>query len=889
MITPRKGRKKVRVASFGHSLGIAVMVLLLCACNQSMLVENMRCEYRNAPLGIDCSAPRFTWTYADAAAKTPHSAVSKYRVRVAQRAADLQSDRKCLWISDRLSVGSATYGGRQPLQSHTRYYWLVERADAQGRWKVASDISTFETGKMKVSDWTASWVSDDYDKDFAPAPMLRKTFDTWRKPIDHARLYISSAAYYKMWVNGSLVTQIGLNPGYTHYDKRNLYNTFDITKLLKAGENVIGTVLGNGFYNEAAPVGTWDFEKARWRNRPRMICELHIVYKDGTRQRICSDASWKTAIGAYRQDNIYSGDTYDARLETKGWLQPAFSDSGWRNAQCVSAPSPLLKAQNMPLIELDEEIKPVQMTNWGDTVYVFDFGKNISGVCTLTADGEKNTRLELQHGELLKSNGRIEMRNIDIYHKPLSGLAFQTDVLVLDGKPCTFTPAFTYHGFQYVEIRANKPVRLTKESLKARFFHTNVEQVGHFSCSNEVLNQLWKACNQSYLCNLMSIPTDCPQREKNGWTADGHVTVDLGLLNFDGMTSYEKWIDDMIDNQTTEGRIAGIIPSSGWGYADWIGPVWDAALFIVPMSLYNYYGDTRSIEKIWDTCVRYLDYLAAREDSDRTVTYGIGDWVFYKTETPTAYTTTCYYYLDNLYMAQFATLLGKDGRKYAEKATYLKDLIHRKYFDETKKVYANGSQAAQGVALYLDIVPQAYRQVVADNLAEMIRQNGEQLDFGMLGSKTVLRMLVKYGHEDLAFRLATSTKAPSWGNWMKKGSTTLPETWVLSPEFRDASLNHMFLGDINAWMYNALAGINYDPQQPGFSHIIIQPCFPKGLDWVKSEYKSVKGMIRSEWKRNGNKIDLKLTIPTGTTATVDCLGKRQELSAGRYELTFEQR
>ncbi len=204
----------------------------------------------------------------------------------------------------------------------------------------------------------------------------------------------------------------------------------------------------------------------------------------------------------------------------------------------------------------------------------------------------------------------------------------------MDGKQGTFTPDFTYHGFQYVEVRSDRPVKLTKESLTAQFIHTAVPPVGKFSCSNELLNKIWKAANQSYLSNLMSIPTDCPQREKNGWTADAHITMDLGLLNFDGITFYEKWLDDMIDNQNEEGRISGIIPSSGWGYDDWIGPVWDAAMFIVPMAIYHYYGDTRSIEKLWPVCTKYLAYLAGREDAEGTVTYGIGDWVFHKKHKP---------------------------------------------------------------------------------------------------------------------------------------------------------------------------------------------------------------------------------------------------------------
>ena len=877
---------KLQIKSEKHML--ALLGLLVWACNSNNIdIENMRCEYQAAPMGIDSPAPRFTWNYTTSNEDETEFSQNSYQLCIATREQDLGNSSENSWQSDTIYSGIpyAIYQGAKKLKPRTRYYWQVTAWDKTGNHKITSPISSFETAQINQSDWTGVWITDNHDKDYPSAPMLRKSFTTQEK-IQQARLYVSAAAYYKMTLNGQPVTSSHLNPGFTHYDKRNLYNTYDVTSLLHTGENVLSAVLGNGFYNEAAPVATWSYEQARWRNRPRMICEMHISYTNGEEQIITSDSSWKTATGPYAQNNIYSGDTYDARLAIAGWNKPGFDDSKWPNAIQVDAPSPLLISQNMPAIATEQFIFPVNMRSFGDTVYVYDFGVNMSGVCTLSINGEKGTKVDLQHGELLKDNGRLEMRNLDIYYKPLPGLAFQTDTYILDGEQGTFTPDFTYHGFQYVEVRSDRPVKLTKESLTAQFIHTAVPPAGNFSCSNELLNKIWKAANQSYLSNLMSIPTDCPQREKNGWTADAHITMDLGLLNFDGITFYEKWLDDMVDNQNEEGRISGIIPSSGWGYDDWIGPVWDAAMFIVPMSIYHYYGDTKSIEKIWPVCVKYLDYLAGREDTEGTVTYGIGDWVFYKTQTPTAFTTTCYYYLDHLYMAKFAELIGKDGNRYAKKAEELKALINQKYFDQSKAIYANGSQAAQGVSLYLGIVPKEYEQQVADNLSMMIKANNNLLDFGVLGSKTVLRMLSKHGYADLAYQMAAQEEAPSWGNWIKQGFTTLGETWILSPEFRDASVNHMFLGDVNAWMYNVLAGINYDEQEPGFKHILIQPHFVKGLDWVKAEYKSVNGIIRSEWERKGKQVILKVIIPVNTNATVECNGKKIDLGSGKHQLTF---
>lgn len=867
-----------------------LLAFALQSCQKEKVkFENLRCEYMHNPIGIDAPTPRFTWNYETISGYDfKQGSVQLYLSTNRDALSDTAS--KDVWKSEKIKTGKSfiKLDTAYKLQSRTTYYWKVAAWDEDGNEETVSPINQFETAFINTSDWQAQWISDSQSIDTPQSPMLRKAFEVKSKQIEKARLYISAAGYYDASINGTPVApDVFMAPGYTHYDKRNLYNTYDVTPLIQQGENVISAVLGNGFYNAFAPVATWSFEQARWRNRASMICELHITYADSTTDVIVSDNTWKTSIaGPYVQNNIYSGDTYDANKEIIGWDKPAFDDSSWAQAKVMKAPSPRLIAEVEPVIRKVKEIEPISIKSFGDTVFIYDFGVNMTGVCQLKVQGEKGSKIEMQYGELLKPNGRIEMRNLDIYYKPMPGLGFQTDVLILNGKDNTFTPKFSYKGFQYVEVRSSQPVKLDKTSITALNFHSDLKSVGQFSCSNDLLNQIWEAANRSYLSNAMSIPTDCPQREKNGWTADAHITMDLALLNYDGIRFYEKWLDDIIDNQNSEGRISGIIPSSSWGYDDWIGPVWDAAMFIVPMAIYDYYGDKQSIEKMYDTCQRYLAYLAAREDSDGCVTYGIGDWVPYKTQTPTEYTTSCYYYLDNMHMAKFADILGRDGSAYKAKAAKLRNLINTKYFDASKHSYANGSQAAQAVALYLGIVPDGMEQKVADNLYRIVKENKGYLDFGMLGSKTVLRMLSKYGYADMAYQMASKEDEPSWGAWIKKGFNTMPETWTLSPEFRDASINHMFLGDINAWMYNVLAGINFDPNNPGFKHILIQPHFVEGLDWVKGEYNSVNGLIISEWKRVGNNVQLQVQIPINTTATIEVADKKISVEGGKHTFKF---
>ena len=843
-------------------------------------IENMRCEYATAPLWVDTASPRFTWEYAAG----DRFVQARYRITV------FESDggkERVLWQSPVVSGvaprGECAIPGLKPFAA---YRWQVTAWNGSGK-AVTSGKAAFETAFLPGTRWQGTWISDAHDRDYHPAPMLRKRFSVDKnRKVARARLYLSAVAYCDMSLNGNRVSDAVLNPGYTAYNKRNLYSVADVTGLLCGGENVMAAVLGCGFYNEIDSVATWRFEHAPWRGRPRMICELHITYADGTVQIVASDNSWLTATGPFLQDNIYSGDTYDARLELKGWQDVAFDDSHWRHATEGAAPSDRLVVQTMPPIKVERTLSAVNFKSWGDTVFVYDFGENISGFCEITAKGESGTTLRLAHGEALKENGRLEQGNIDIYYNPMPGLEFQTDVLILGDERCTFSPRFTYHGFQFVEVRSDRPVKLTRESVKARFFHTAVEPVGKFECSNPLLNSIAEAARRSYLCNLMSIPTDCPQREKNGWTADAFISQELGLLNYDGIKFYEKWINDLADNQNERGRISGIAPSGGWGYEDWVSPVWDAALFFVPMYLYEYYGDTRGIEQIWPTCVRYMDYLKTRENEDGAVIYGnLGDWVFFKTQTPTDYTTTLFYYLDNYMMARFATLLGKDGAAYAAKAAALKKYLNDKYLNRETCLYSNGSQAAQAVALYYGIVPPECEQAVAHNLSRMIGEDGAGMDFGMLGTKTVLRVLTRYGYAEQAMKMALREEMPSWGYWLKR-LNTLGEKWDLFANFRDASYNHVFFGDIAAWMVNDLAGINLDKDRPGFAHIIIRPHFVSDLDWAKAEYKSVRGLVKSHWKRIGEKVELTVTIPTGVTATLQVGDTPRELEAGTHRFNF---
>jgi len=857
-------------------------------------ISNMRTEYLAEPLGLDTQSPRFTWEIENAG----KGFLQEYcEVSVATTPELLEKGVADVWKSGKVKTHDnlLSLEGKGLLKPHTAYFWKVRVWEKSGK-MTESSIAFFEMAKLDPSDWSGQWISDNFNQEFRKSPMFRKEFTLTNK-IRQARAYICGLGYYILYINGKRVGDHWLDPGYTHFDKRVLYTTYDVTELVRKGENTVAAVLGNGWYNIQS-LAVWGFHNANWRGRPRLLCEIRVVNEDGSVELIATNDSWKTNTGPYLFNNLYSGDVYDARLEKPGWNDIGYDDGNWTDARIVDPPAPQIAAQLMPPIRVTEEVKPVSMKSFPDNIYVFSFEKNMAGVCRLRVKGEKGTRIEIRHGELLHPDGRLNQGNIDVYFqrekngKPWHqdpGETFQTDVYYLKGGGTMeeFTPSFTYHGFQYVEIQSSKPVEVTRESLTGLFLNTDVQSAGSFSCSNEVLNKLAAASRRSYLSNLYSIPTDCPQREKNGWTADGYISMELGLLNFDGITVYEKWLHDFKDNQREKGDISGIIPSAGWGYADWIGPVWDAGMFIIPYNLYLFYGDKRAIEEIFPVCEKYLKYLQTRE-TDGKLTYGIGDWVFYKAKTPTDYTSTAFYWLDNVYMTKFSEILGKDAMPYRKKADQLKKLINTTWYNPETNIYANGTQAAQAVALSLGLVDNPDEQKkIAENLVKMIRENNHQLDFGMLGSKFVPAMLTKFGYAEDAFEMITKETAPSWGNWISMGLTTLSETWVLDKNFKDASLNHVFLGDITAWMTKTIAGINFDENQPGFRHVILKPHFLKDLSWAKGEYHSVNGKITSEWHREAGKIKLTVCIPANTTATL-YTNKTINLGSGCYTFTLQE-
>lgn len=876
-------------------LGLVLVKSVFVAVSQERCVPvGMLCEYLSNPLGIDALHPRLRWHLDDVRDKAMQKAC---RVLVSTDSLKLADKNYAdCWDTGKRKTETMqfVYNGKK-LLPFTKYFWKVEVWDKDGN-KTSSDIASFETGMLEMHNWRGSWISDGRDMDYKPAPYFRKEFVV-NKSIYSARAYIAVAGLYELYMNGQKVGNHRLDPMYTRFDRRNLYVTYDVTKLIQEGKNAIGVLLGNGWYNHRS-IAVWDFHHAPWRNRPAFCMDLHIMYADGTKDIICTDRDWRTREGGLLFNSIYTGEHYDAQAELDGWNLPGYDDSTWRESSYRSVPSTCLTAQQLHPIRSVETYVARRMTSLSDSVYVFDFGQNMSGVTSLKVTGEKGTVIRLKHGERLYSNGRVNTSNIDVYHRPVDDSdPFQTDIIILKGQgEEEFMPKFNYKGFRYVEVISSHPIKLNERSLTAYFVHSDVPQVGFIQSSDTIINRLWRATNKAYLSNLMGYPTDCPQREKNGWTGDAHFAIETALYNYDGITVYEKWLADHRDEQQPNGVLPDIIPTGGWGYGTDNGLDWTSTIAIIPWNLYLFYGDLKPLTDCYEAIKKYVDY-AERKSIGRLTDWGRGDWVPVKSHSSKELTSSTYFYVDAKILSETAKLLGKkeDYLYYSKLAEEIKQAINAKYLNYETGVYASGTQTEQSVPLMWGVTPEHMKRKVAHNLACKVRECGFHLDVGVLGAKALLNALSENGEAETAYRLAVQDTYPSWGNWVANGATTLLENWDLNAT-RDISDNHMMFGEIGGWLYKGLGGIYPDVKFPGFKHIILKPYVPRDLKQFEATYHSSYGKIYSGWEQVNGKITYKVIVPPNSTATLylpDNLSgddKSIELESGTYifDLKFKE-
>jgi len=824
---------------------------------------DLLCEYSVDPIGMDVLKPRFSWKLRHRERGRMQMA---YQLLVSSSEENIIRDIGDMWdtgkvISD-CSV-NVEYAGKN-LESGKIYFWKVRWWDDKGHVSPWSRIAKFEMGLLSLEDWKAKWIGG--------GKLLRKSF-ILRKKVKQARAYISGLGYYELRINGQKVGDYQLDPGWTDYEKIVLYTTYDVTVYLKEGENVVGVMLGNGRYN----VKPYRRGSHKHYGEPRAILQIKIDFADGSQEFIVSDETWKAADGPIIDDDIYDGEIYDARLEKDGWDTPGYDDSTWRNAKIMEQTGgKLVSGATFPKIRVVKMLQPVSVRNPKPNIYVFDFGQNFSGWVRLIVSGPGGTEVRLRYAEILNPDGTINI-------KP-NRTAKATDIYILKGEGIeVYEPRFTYHGFRYVEV-SGFPGVPSIDNLQGIVVHTDIELTGSFLCSNQLINNIHKNIIWGQRSNLMSIPTDCPQRdERLGWMGDAQLSAEEAIYNFNMATFYTKWVRDIKVAQKEDESIPDVVPPYWSLYpAD---PVYGAACIIIPWYLYVYYGDRRILEENYDVIRGWVDFLNTKTEDHILKFSKYGDWCppgqIKSPYTPDeAVSTLCYYEVVSL-LSKIARMLGKidDANKYADLAEKIKEAFNRIYLKEDYYMFLKDaldpilsitySQTINILPLYLDIVPSDKRESVIKKLLDnLIVTHDYHINTGIVGTRYLFDTLTKYGYAEVSYKIITQTTYPSWGYMIKEGATTLWERWEYLSDSGMNSHNHIMLGSVDTFFYKTLAGINADPSNPGFEKIIIKPHVVGDLTHASASLKTIRGLIVSKWWREDNSLTLEVTIPVNSRGEV---------------------
>ncbi len=705
-----------------------------------------------------------------------------------------------------------------------------------------------------------------------PAPYFRKVFQY--RGGANPRIHICGLGYYELYLNGKKVGDQVLDPVVSQYDRRSRYITLDATGYLQDGDNVVCAVLGNGWYNTHS-LEVWHFDKVSWRDYPKMLLQL----EDDNGIVCVSDLSWKISTGGLVFDGLRNGEIFDSQLEPTGWLERDFDDSQWDFARMVYPPGGILTPQFMPPCKVMQTLKPVDFWRTNSGSVIFDAGQNLTGWSAIPVKAATGTKFTLKYAEILDDAKNIDQKHIAMFIK--EGV-FQTDQFIAKGGGIeSYSPRFTYHGFRYVEVAIEGEGEIA--GLEIQVVYTSFDTIGHFKSSNADLNTLQKCTYWSYLSNFTGIPTDCPHREKNGWTGDALLAAETGLFNFDASSSYRQWLESLRDVQRPNGQLPGIVPSGGWGFNWGSGPAWDSALIMIPWYIYVFTGDTTTIRENYDAMKKYMEFCRIMS-VDHLLDFGLGDWCAYNQEkmAPVQVTSTGYYYCDTVTMGKCAALMGHedDVKKFTTDAAAIRKAFNRKFY-HGDGVYADDGLTSLATALYHGLVDEEERPAVAARLAAKVKDINFIADFGILGAKYVPRVLADNGYIDEAYRIITQPEYPGWVNWLRLGATTLWENWKGT-----SSRNHIMFGDISAWMYQYLAGITPLEEAPGFKRVRIKPMVPADLDTVEASHQG----IASRWQHNGDNFELEVEIPDGKTAEVVLPdGSCHQVAAGKHQFSCQIR
>ena len=844
--------------------------------------RELTCEYAADPLGLQAAQPRFNWLLASDQRDQRQTAC---QILVASRRELLQPGRADRWDSGTVEAADTVhvaYEG-QVLTSGETCYWTVRCWDAGGRAGPWAAPARFEMGLLDAGDWKGDWIGAGSEAGVGSgAPLLRREFGL-SGAVRRARLYAAGPGFCELYVNGTRLGDAVLDPAPTDYDKRVLYVTHDVTGLLRPGANAVGAMLGNGWYSEPSA--------HRYGNSPRLLLQLDVELKDGSTVAVVSDGAWQASAGPITANDLWNGETYDATREQRGWTEPRFDAAGWQPAAIKSAPGGTLESQTMPPMKVIRTMPAVTVTNPRDGVWMFDFGQLFGGWARLRVRGERGDAVTISYSARLdRATGLLDRRH------QIRGSESDTYLLRGGGEEC-YQPRFTWHPVRYVQV-TGYPGRPAADALVGCVVHSAVDLSQSFSCSEPLLEQIYRNARWTFTNGLFGIPLDCLHREHWGWNDPGTVISTLYGRAF--MPQFwRKWLDDSRLAQNDEGVIPDIAPAyrpSGGSRNNPIArtgdPAWAGNYPLLVWYLYRYFADRRLLETHYPAMRRWIDSLTQVASDDLMMIGHYGDHLppgsapggeeFISSETPPPLLWTGYYYRGAAVVAQVAEELGagEDARAYGALAERIRDALNRRWLDAERGVYASGSQTANAFALALDIVPEAHRERVVAALVETIEgEHDGHLHAGNVGVSAMIEALPRLGRGELLQRMAMQTTYPGWGYMVAQGATTIWEGWSLEWIAASEDSMMMFAG-ITELFWGTLLGIEgpdyYGPRAtaPGFDEVRIRPRLLGELTRAEGSIRTVRGRIAVGWERAEEGLTLKVTLPAGMRGrvTVPTLG-----------------
>lgn len=878
-----------------HLKFFLAMLLISAAsafANAKTQVTKLVTEYHQNPIGMDVVKPRFSWQLLSDGQNVMQTA---YEIRVADTPKNLGKKSAQIWSSGKTESDKSVnveYGG-PALESMQRAYWQVRVWDNSGKPSAWSEPAFWETGILKPELWTASWITLPNEAKIngsKPVHYYRNEFSA-NKKVASARVYVTSLGLYELYLNGKKVGDELFTPGWTSYNKRLQYQTYDVTSMIQQ-KNAIGAMVGDGWYR--GNIG-WQDQRDYYGSQLALLVQLKIDYTDGTSETIASDSKWKATTGPILESDIYNGELYDARLEMDGWAATGFSDNNWKTVETIDkSKNHLIAPQGVP-VKAVEEIKPIEKITTPKGELVYDLGQNMVGWVRIKLKGKKGDKVVMKFAEVLDKDGNFYTDNLR------SAKVTNTYIFKGDGEEI-YEPTFTFHGFRYLKLEGLEQAPAL-DDITGVVIYSDMTPTGNFTCSDPMINQLQSNIQWGQKGNFLDVPTDCPQRdERLGWTGDAQVFAPTAAFNFNVAGFYTKWMKDLAADQLPDGKVPHVIPDvlkGGGGSTAWA----DAAL-IVPWTTYLVYDDKRILEEQYPSMVAWVGFMQKQAGDDNLWTGGthFGDWLAFATtrsDYPGATTekdliATAYYKYSSGLLAEIATLLGKDtdAKKYAALSENIKKAFVNEFVTPAGRLVSH-TQTAYSLALAFDLLPEDLIPAAAEYLAGDV-QKMKHLTTGFVGTPLLCKTLSAHGYEDLAFMLLNRKEYPSWLYPVTQGATTIWERWDgQKPDgtFQSVgmnSFNHYAYGAIGEWLYTYVAGIKLDEDKPGYKHFFLEPHPGGGLSNATAEFDSMYGKIKSAWKTEGGNFVYDVEIPANTTATVILPNsEKKELGSGKYSFSVK--